>query len=225
MSNATALPDIVELHGFKVELFPDDPEIIQRAFRYGWYERDEVNAARAIIDKSDRVLELGSGLGVVACAISSIVGAANMVGFEPNGSVAARARRNLALNGFEPRIEELICRPAAAGGTSSDFYIADIFWASSRDAGKGKRISVPVTSLEDEIAAHRANVLVMDIEGGEIEILERADLSPIRAIIFESHEKMVGRRTTNNAIAAALARGFLINFQLTTAGIVVLVRD
>jgi hypothetical protein len=68
-------------------------------------------------------------------------------------------------------------------------------------------------------------VLVMDIEGGELEILEQADLSGLRALIFETHEKTVGREATNRAVFAAWRRGFLIDFRLTREGIVVMRRE
>jgi len=38
---------------------------------------------------------------------------------------------------------------------------------------------VPVFCLEDEIEAHRANVLICDIEGGEVDLRMQSDLAGI----------------------------------------------
>ena len=59
---------------------------------------------------------------------------------------------------------------------------------------------VATQCLEDVIAAHKANVLVMDIEGLEVDILETARLDGIDKIIVEIHYDKVGRERTNKAI-------------------------
>ncbi|MEM7566702.1 MAG: FkbM family methyltransferase [Pseudomonadota bacterium] len=230
----------VQVHGFQLDIDPaQDPFGVVKGILKGWYEASEVKVARALLKPEDRVVELGAGLGMVTCALSAIVGPANVIAFEPNAEIAPRARHHLALNGFDTRVEEGLCRPRAClaqtqqarpeSPAKARFRLAKAFWASGleaegRDGGDGPLVDVAVRPLEDVLAAHRASILVMDIEGGEIEILEEADLTGLRAIALETHEGMVGRGRTNAAIRAACARGFDIDFALTQDGIVVLRR-
>ncbi len=238
----------VNVHGFALDIDPaTDPFGVVKGILKGWYEASEVRVARALLTPEDRVVELGAGLGMVTCALSAIVGPANVIAFEPNTEIAPRARHHLALNGFDTRVEEGLCRPRASLATAPDarssdarsandtrpnkarFRLAKAFWASGLDAegregGDGPLVDVPVRPLEDVLTEHRASVLVMDIEGGELEILEDTDLTGLRALAFETHEHMVGRGRTNAAVRAACARGFDIDFALTQDGIVVLRR-
>ncbi|MCB8839398.1 FkbM family methyltransferase [Aurantimonas sp. VKM B-3413] len=222
-----AAMEIVTLHGLKVQVDRErDAPVIQRGIDRGWYEGDEVRLARAVIGPHDRVLELGGGMGVVTSALAGIVGDAAVLTYEPNPAVVERARANLSLNGHAVEIRQRLCRPASTGATHAAFRLAEVFWASGLDRGEaeGRLIEVAVDPLETVIATHRATILVMDIEGGELEILETADLSPLRAMIFETHEDQVGQEATNAAVLAACARGFLIDFKLTRDGVVVLRR-
>lgn len=226
----------VQIHGLTIAVDPArDPFGVIRGLLKGWYEGSEVRQARALLEPQDRVIELGAGLGVVSCTIASLVGADALVSFEANPAVVARARDNGTRNGFALRIEQAVCRPrvvlAEEPGPAS-FRLSEAFWASGLEDGTAAperspttgHIAVPARALEDVIAEHRASVLVMDIEGGEIEILERADLTGLRALSFETHEAHVGRARTNDAVRAACDRGFEIDFTLTTDGIVLLRR-
>ena len=226
----------VQVHGFAIEVDPaQDPFSVVRGLLKGWYEASEVRQARALLRPEDRVIELGAGLGVVSCTLASIVGPEALLSFEPNPTIAGRAQRNGARNGFDLRIEPAVCRPRTLleglPGQAS-FRLSEAFWASGLEDGvevadrspTTGHVDVAVRSLEGAIAEHRASVLVMDIEGGEIEILEQADLSALRALTFETHEAHVGRARTNAAIRSACDRGFEIDFTLTADGVVVLRR-
>jgi hypothetical protein len=83
-----------------------------------------------------------------------------------------------------------------------DFYIAKHFWASRLRASEHdenilKKVRVPVFCLENEVETHRANVLICDIEGGEVDLLMRSDLGGITKIIIETHYGFAGERETD----------------------------
>jgi hypothetical protein len=110
------------------------------------------------------------------------------------------------------------------------FTVLKDFWASHIGTGRpGSHlvaiIDVPILCLEHEIAAHRANVLIIDIEGGEIDLLDRADLSPIRLIIMETHYWAVGAEATDKMIRRLIYQGFDIDVSISRDGVVVLRRD
>lgn len=219
---------IVDLHDHRFYLDPEnDAEVIRRGFARGWYERAEVVAAQATIRPSDRVVELGAGMGIVTCALARIVGDAAVLSFEPNPEIAERARMNFALNGRNIELREKICRPAACSTEPVRFRLADVFWASriEDEGAEGRPVEVEVEALEPVLAAHGATVLMMDIEGGELEILRHADLGGLRAIVFETHESTVGEDETHQAIDVALRQGFALQRLPDAENIAVLQRQ
>jgi hypothetical protein len=92
------------------------------------------------------------------------------------------------------------------------------FWAAPPAAAE-----VPVFCLEDEIASHRANVLIIDVQGGEIELLDGADLASIRLIIMKTSDPADG--VTGSMIRRLVRQGFDIDRDLLRRGIAVLVRE
>jgi FkbM family methyltransferase len=217
----------MEIHGIRLELEDDDPPVIRKGVERGWYEKNEVDSVRRILRGDDRVIELGAGLGVVTCAIAGIVGSRNVLAFEPNPAIAARARSTLHGNGFDVTVREEVCKPRKLDEKSAEFWISEVFWASGlqRKAASARRIVAPVRPLEDVIDGLGATILVMDIEGGEVEILLNMDLAPLRAIVLETHDDFVGRRSTNEAIRSALDQGFLIDFKNAAGGVITLMRE
>ena len=85
-------------------------------------------------------------------------------------------------------------------------------------------VMVPTACLEDQIADHRATVLVCDIEGGEVDLLVGADLSGIRLIIMEIHTWAVSEAANGDMIRGLLAQGFNVDFHASGQGIAVLRR-
>ncbi len=75
-----------------------------------------------------------------------------------------------------------------------------------------KVVEAPVYCLEDEIAEFLgANVLLCDIEGGEIDLLIDADLSGIRLLIMETHYWMAGEAATDALVSKLIRDGFAIH--------------
>jgi hypothetical protein len=80
-----------------------------------------------------------------------------------------------------------------------------------------------VLCLEDEIAKFGANTLLVDIEGGEIELLEEADLTNIDKIFMELHY-WPDRAGVNRMIRKLICDGFAVDFSTTYTGVVTLHR-
>ena len=203
--------------------------MIERGLTKGWYERDEVDIARLKLVPGDRVIEMGSGLGVATLAMARIVGSENVRAFEANPRLVALGAQNAAGNGLGPEFENKVLFPRALAPASSmcSFHIADEFWASSvvpHKTSLPRTIEVPVGVLEDEIARLNANVLVMDIEGMEVEILETADLSNIEKMVFEIHYENRGKERTDNAVWQLVSRGYAIDLKLSSRGVLYLER-
>jgi FkbM family methyltransferase len=161
---------------------------------------------------------------------ASIVGAEQVSTFDANPDIVADARANFernGLSGIHADVALLQNRRRYTPGQRQPFYIAEAFWASRLHAdpnGPGivKTVEIPVLCLEDEIARSRANAMVIDIEGGEADLLTQADLSPIRLIIMETHYANVGERAIDAMIGSLIGGGFSIDLIASKDQVVVL---
>lgn len=199
--------------------------LIERGLTKGWYERDEVEILRARLAPGDRVLEMGSGLGITTLIAARIVGPDAVLAFEANADLLPVSRANAARNGLVLQIRNEILVPRAkAGDGFAVLNLGEQFWASTvmGDPTGGRR--VPTHLLEDEIATFGANVLIMDIEGYEVEILEHADFTGIDKLMFEIHYGVAGRERTDAAIERVVQLGFRMDYQLASRGVLYLYR-
>lgn len=234
-----AIPDGREGHvsiidGFSV--FVDTrnyaPPIIS-SLDNGSYERRERQLTAELVRPSDRVIEAGTAIGIVSMTAALIVGAENVLTFDANPDIVDDARQNFSRN----RLSQIMSRNGvlknrrmiAGVGETVDFYIDEAFWSSRLDAsptspGIAGTVQVPVYCLEDEICAHGANVLICDIEGGEIELLEQADLSGIRLIILETHCRDSREAATDAMMRKLIVEGFSLHLGFSSDYLVVLRR-
>jgi FkbM family methyltransferase len=216
---------LIEVDDFTVFVDDDNyaPEIIA-TLESGWYEDRERWLAKEILERHDRVIEAGTAVGLVAMTAASIVGPADVLTFDANPEIVADAQRNFHRNGLgeiKSRWGVLKNRQSIHGENEAvDFYIAKHFWASRLHASEHdenivRKVQVPVFCLEDQIEAHRANVLICDIEGGEVDLLMHSDLRGIRKIIIETHYGWVGERETDEMIRKLVLEGFCIHLGLS----------
>jgi FkbM family methyltransferase len=225
---------LIEFDGFIIFVDCDNyaPEIIA-TLESGRYEARERWLAKEILEPTDRVIEAGTAVGLVAMTAASIVGAANVLTFDANPEIVADAQRNFHRNGLgeiRSRWGVLKNRQSIHSEKETvDFYIAKHFWASRLRASEHdesilKKVQVPVFCLEDEIEAHRANVLICDIEGGEVDLLMQSDLAGIRKIIIETHYGWAGERQTDEMIRKFICEGFSIHLGLSGEQVITLRR-
>jgi FkbM family methyltransferase len=226
---------LIEIDDFMVFVDHDNyaPEIIA-TLESGWYESRERWLAKEILEPDDRVIEAGTAVGLVAMTAALIVGAANVLTFDANPEIVADAQCNFKRNGLgeiKSRWGVLKNRRSVHRGENEtvDFYISKHFWASRLQASEHdesilKMVQVPVFCLEDEIEVHGANVLICDIEGGEVELLMESDLRSIRKIIIETHYGWVGEQETDEMMRKLISDGFSIHLGLSGQQVITLRR-
>jgi FkbM family methyltransferase len=197
----------------------------------GTYENKERGIISKLLKPSDRVLEIGTAIGVVSMTAAKIVGQEAVRTFDASARIVADARRNFdynGLSGIRSDVRMLVNRLRRPSTPARlDFHIARDFWASRAQNAKAdivETVQVETGCLEDEIALHKATVLVCDIEGGEIDLLIGADLRTIRLIVLETHPHMVGKEPTDRMIRYLVGEGFSVNFFESGKGIAVLER-
>ncbi len=224
-------PRTVTLDGYTVvvdyEVF--SPAMV-RVFLDESYERKEREVIPRIVKSGDRVLEIGGGIGILAMKCAAIVGDESVLCIEADPRLVDLARANHQLNGVHVQIEQKVLLGASgerAAQPTVPFYVHEDFWESSlarRDETQYE-IKVPAESFEARLAEYRPTVLVIDIEGGEVELLEGSQLAGVRAIILETHYGAAGRQPVNRMIGRLYDRGFAIDLSRSCGELLVLLHE
>lgn len=170
------------------ELLTDD---IERALRQGWYEAEEAEMLASIIQPDEVIMEIGGGIGLVStiCAQSPMVKSIHT--FEANPQLIPVMKETHKLNNVNVEVyNEIVSRKDGM----SKFYLHDSFWASSLIKWEGaKEVDVKMTRFQDRLEEIKPSLLIVDIEGGELELFDFIDLSGVKKIFIELHQNTIGR--------------------------------
>lgn len=185
------------------------------------YEGSEIAGALSVVREGDRVLELGSGLGVVGAVIAHNRAPERVLSFEANPELLPHIEALYAANGLADRIavrnNVVIAAPEPPANVT--FHVHASFLGSSLIAPEARR-SVPVevaTVAYDAVREELApDVLICDIEGGELEFLQHADLTGLRAVVMEFHPGAYGREGMRACKNALLDAGFVRDDEVST---------
>lgn len=163
----------------------------------GKYEEQEINGARALVTAKDRVLELGAGLGIVGAVIAKTAQPEAMMSFEANPNLIPHIRSLYEMNGLSARIElhNQVLLASSDQPATVDFHLGNSYLGSSlvpQAARKQRKITVETADFENVRTQFKPTILVMDIEGGELDFLRGANLTGIRAVVVEFHPGLYG---------------------------------
>src|SRR5665213_2084210 len=167
-------------YGYSVLRFIDD----------GSYECQEMNIIESRLKSSDKVLELGTGIGFISTYCAKIVGNDNIHTYEANPFMEEVIKEVYDKNNVDPKFEIALVGDKNSG---NEFVAQNDFLSSSqKDAGKdGKKISVPLLNLNAIILKYMPSYLVMDIEGNELEVFSIIDFQSIHKVQFELHPSLL----------------------------------
>ena len=199
---------LTTLAGVRLNLAGLHP-VVRAAIVDGSYEAPEMHALAAALRPGDTVLELGTGLGLISTLCAQRIGSQRVHTFEANPALEPRIRETWVLNDVAPTLTIAMLGEQAG---EHDFHVHDAFWASSANDAQGavRTLRVPMQPLNDVIHRIDPTVLVMDIEGGEAELLRFGDLHHIERIVAEFHERMLGRTVIDAMITRLYGQGFRI---------------
>ncbi|MEP3640289.1 MAG: methyltransferase [Paracoccaceae bacterium] len=88
-------------HGIRLAVPNSLPEEMRKSLYKEQHELPELELILACLEPGDKVLEIGSGVGMIATTCASICGAENVTCYEPNPSTRDVIQRNFDLNGLE----------------------------------------------------------------------------------------------------------------------------
>lgn len=156
------------------------------------YEGHERELVKTHLKYGDRVLEIGTGIGLISLVANKICGSGNVRSYEANPDMEPIILNNFALNSFEP---DLYMNAITKDGSDIEFFKhSEILSSSSIDRNIGAvKCVVPSVSLESVLQSYGPDFIVMDIEGEEAELLIDTKLEGVRGVIVELHPHIVGQ--------------------------------
>lgn len=193
------MPKVVAVcHGIAVPMSPYLTDTRTERINAERYEAEEIAGALALVRPGDTVLELGAGLGIVGAVIAKKCEAAQVLSYEANPHLIPHIRTLYALNGLESTnaVHNQVVVAGSDIPETLPFHIHSSYLGSSL-AGRGgppkELVDVQTRSFETLRNEVAPDILVMDIEGAELDFLRNADLTGLRGIVLEFHPKTYGR--------------------------------
>ncbi len=214
---------IVNHAGVKLAITDVITPTVKRYIYAGDYEKSELKGIRRALAPDDIVLELGAGLGFISTYVAQRIGGDRVFAYEANPALEPTIRRNYELNRVTPTLE--LCMLGAETGVHT-FYIEQDFWTSSTIASDHARaITVPVKPVNEVIQHIKPTMLIMDVEGGEIDLIPIMNLNTVRKIAVELHPETVGEQAAADLCAYLKQSGFQIAFSADGGKNLLLLRD
>ena len=189
------------------------------------YEGAEIALCKEMLKTGDRVLEIGTGIGLVSLSIAQIVGAENLRSFEANPDVAEAARKNGALNGYALDIRNRVMVGRASKHWPSGqcpFFIDKNFLASSlaRTGTQRTEITVEAVAIDAELSDFRPTAIVADVEGAEQDLFEGLTFDDVQTLIIELHPSIIGAPESMALLSRLGAVGFSVDLSLVRSTVV-----
>jgi FkbM family methyltransferase len=203
----------VFLSGVKVYSGATLPEDVREQLYRGTYELGERELLGSAVQHSDRVLEFGAGMGIIGLVASRMVGPQGAVlSIEANSTLEPLILSNQRLNAAKIVPPQLVFSAVNSDGRDVRFHCnIDILSSSIIDRGKqSTSVKVPGRMASELVDSFKPTVLIMDIEGSEVEVVLSIPYAGIRAAVIEIHEKLIGPDNVVRILAHLESQGFTL---------------
>lgn len=189
---------------------------VREAMFRGGYESAELHTIADNLSNDDRVLEIGTGIGLISSYCAKSIGSERIFTFEANPELEPCIRQVYECNSVSPHLD--ICILGEGNGEES-FYIHDDFWSSSlyRRSSNTRKVTVPRKDFKQTLALIRPTFLIMDIEGGEFDLLKLATLDGINKVAIEIHTHILGKDRVAEIHLLLSKQGFAVDWRYSRA--------
>lgn len=207
--------DTAKIDGLRFSVVPTVSRKEKAQFLFDRYERPERLAIKQFLNPSEPVVEFGGNIGVISCVTNkNLKNPERHIVVEANPDLIPFLEENRRLNNCRFKIENA----AVAHETDEvTFNISENILASSVQVKGERSITVPATTLEAIIEKNEfpTCTLICDIEGGEIELVEKESeilRKKVSTFFVEVHAKFTGQTAVDNLIEKLKNLGFEIAF-------------
>jgi FkbM family methyltransferase len=194
------------------------------ALERGRYEGEEARALKALLKPQDSYFELGGGLGFISTLASRVVTDPERLHvYEANPELIPVIERTWAVNGVSGRLHHCML---GTGKGEHEFHVSKAFWASSGHIsyGTGRTITVPQRDFLKQLSKWGATFVMMDIEGGERDLLDKPLPEHVRTVVAEYHPKIIGEEVVAGLFRCLEGQGFRVAAEVSDAKVRAYVR-
>jgi len=186
----------------------------RKSFYRGSFESPETRIISATLNPSDVVLEIGAGIGYISILCAKMIGGENVYCYEANPSLIPIIEENCRLNNVKLNISNTILSKKDG---YRDFFVMPEYFSSSmiKRSDCAEPVSVKTININNELNTISPTYLIIDIEGGEKELVYLIDYNGVKKICIEVHPNVIGHREVNNIIAALQSNGFMYDVDLS----------
>lgn len=142
-----------------------------------WYcglaEYEDMSFVRDVLKDGDLFVDVGANIG--AYSIIALGGGANVIAIEPIPETYSRLRQNIALNGFNDKIESFnIGVGAQKGDLRFSVDMDTVNHVLEEKEVYSNSLSISVRRLDDILQDRKPLVIKIDVEGFENEVIKGA---------------------------------------------------
>lgn len=142
---------------------------------FGLEEYEDMAFCAHCLRPGELFVDVGACFGTYSLLAASAAGA-EVMAFEPNPVTAERLLDNVRLNRMESAID---VRQAAVGAEAGSVWMTTQYTAANHivraeDMDADKRVSVPLTTLDEEVAGQNPVLMKIDAEGYEQFVVDGA---------------------------------------------------
>lgn len=177
----------------------------------GTYERREAAAASKLLHDGDVVIELGGGLGYTSTYLRLMTNIRKLVTYEANADLIPYIRDVHRIN----KVKEIEVRHGVVLSNSLSgslpFYVRTDFWESSlceSDGPVARIAEVPTVSWRAVLDELKPSAAIVDIEGGELDLLEADTFGSIERLVVETHPALYGVSGMKRMFDGLVKHGF-----------------
>ena len=213
----------MQLHGVSIDLTHENiSPALKKFFYYQVYESGEVKILSKHLSDDDVVMEIGAGIGFLSAYCAKAVGSGKVFAYEANPFMIDKIKETYKLNNVTPTIKNILLSNKEQ---NLNFYLEDEFWSSStvKRSDSARCVQVNSCDVNVEIKNIQPNFLIIDIEGGEKNLLPMIDFksNKVKKIIIEVHPHVIGDYEASQIVKYLIDEGFYINFK-DSSGIVLM---
>ncbi|MBL4928330.1 FkbM family methyltransferase [Fuscibacter oryzae] len=215
---------VATIHGVQVPQSPHFGPAMVQSITDGRYERGEIETGLSAIPEGARILEMGTGSGIVGAVMALNRKPTAMLSVEANPNLLPQISALYQQNGLQDSITlrhgVVFSQPNPPAMV--EFFVAGNFLGSGLFRPEDKKrtaVQVPVIPYDTLKAAFPHDVLMMDIEGAELDFLRHADLSGVTLFLAEFHRDIYGREGMRECRHLLDKAGFVIDDTLSRAGV------
>lgn len=211
--------------GVKIEIDYDFyPKKIINHMLAGFYETDELFVIKNIIGSDERVVDIGAGIGFVSAFIAKNLSEIGSIEcFEANPMLIEKIKKNHAINNVKIQVNNEILSHSKG---DQCFHVHEEFWASSLIPSEQSVNTIVVQKrlFQEYLDDKKPTMIVVDIEGGEVELFRDINLDSVNKICIELHPNISGWNEMNEMLESFKEQGFSIEEKYSTRAVKALLR-